>query len=68
VSWVRLVPVAALAGIGFTVSLFVAGLAFDDPALRETATLAVLVASAAAAALGSAMAVAISRGGRDSCR
>jgi NhaA family Na+:H+ antiporter len=55
VSWLQLVPVAALAGIGFTVSLFITGLAFDDPALRETATLAVLVASALAALLGAAL-------------
>jgi NhaA family Na+:H+ antiporter len=54
-SWRQLVPVAALAGIGFTVSLFIAGLAFDDAALRETATLAILVASVLAALLGAAL-------------
>ncbi|MGH8992613.1 MAG: Na+/H+ antiporter NhaA [Acidimicrobiia bacterium] len=68
VTWPQLVPVATLAGIGFTVSLFVAGLAFDDPAPRETATLAVLVASALAALAGAAGAAAVSRGGRGSCR
>jgi Na+/H+ antiporter NhaA len=43
---------AALAGIGFTVSLFVCDLAFDDEALRDEARLGVLVASVLAAALG----------------
>ena len=46
---------AALAGIGFTVSLFVAELAFDDPALREEAKIGVLLASALAAGLGWAL-------------
>ena len=67
VSWAQLVPVAAVAGIGFTVSLFIGGLAFDDPALRETATLAILVASVLAALLGAALA-ALTPGGRGSCR
>ncbi len=47
------VGVAALAGIGFTVSLFVTGLAFDDAGLRREATLGVLAASVVAAAIGS---------------
>jgi hypothetical protein len=46
---------AALAGIGFTVSLFVADLAFEDPELREDAKVGVLFASALAAALGWAL-------------
>ena len=61
VSWRQLVPVAALAGIGFTVSLFISGLAFDDASLRESATLAILVASVLAAVLGSALATAAAR-------
>lgn len=43
---------AALAGIGFTVSLFVAELAFTDEALRDEAKIGVLVASVLAAILG----------------
>lgn len=43
---------AALAGIGFTVALFVAGLAFDDPALEAAAKLGILAASAVAGVVG----------------
>ena len=43
---------AALAGVGFTVSLFVAGLAFDDAALEAEAKLGIVVASLVAAAVG----------------
>ncbi|HEX2241257.1 MAG TPA: Na+/H+ antiporter NhaA [Actinomycetota bacterium] len=42
----------SVAGVGFTVSLFVAGLAFPDPAQAEAARLAVLVASLIAAVVG----------------
>jgi Na+/H+ antiporter NhaA len=41
-----------LAGIGFTVSLFVADLAFEDQALKDEAKVGVLAASILAAALG----------------
>jgi NhaA family Na+:H+ antiporter len=44
---------AATAGIGFTVSIFVTGLAFDDPNLVDQATIGVLAASVLAATLGS---------------
>ena len=43
---------ATLAGIGFTVALFITDLAFDDPALREQAVVGVLTGSLLAAALG----------------
>jgi NhaA family Na+:H+ antiporter len=43
---------AAIAGIGFTVSIFVTGLAFDDPNLADQATIGVLAASVLAAAIG----------------
>jgi NhaA family Na+:H+ antiporter len=44
--------IAALAGIGFTVSIFISGLAFED-ALADEAKIGVLVASALAALAGS---------------
>jgi Na+:H+ antiporter, NhaA family len=43
---------AALAGIGFTVSLFVTGLAFDDPELVEEAKIGILAASVLASLAG----------------
>jgi Na+/H+ antiporter NhaA len=43
---------ATLAGIGFTVSLFITELAFEDEALRDEAKVGVLAASLLAAALG----------------
>ena len=48
VSWRQFVGVGAVAGIGFTVSLFVTGLAFTDQALRDEARIGILVASAVA--------------------
>ena len=45
--------VALLAGIGFTVSLFITGLAFDDPVTQDNAKIGVLTASVLAAGLGS---------------
>jgi Na+:H+ antiporter, NhaA family len=45
VTWRHLVGAAALGGIGFTVSLFIASLAFDDPTLVDNAKIGVLAAS-----------------------
>ena len=58
---------AALSGIGFTVSLLIAGLAFDDPALRDQATVGVLIAAVVATVLGWAVfrAAAVLRGQTD---
>jgi NhaA family Na+:H+ antiporter len=44
--------VGLLAGIGFTMSIFIANLAFTDPALLAAAKLSVLVASTVAAVIG----------------
>lgn len=51
-SWAQVIGVAAVAGIGFTVSLFVAGLAFETAALEDAAKLGILAASALAGVLG----------------
>lgn len=50
--WSHLAGAAALGGIGFTVSLFITGLAFADAALVDAAKLAILAASVAAALVG----------------
>jgi NhaA family Na+:H+ antiporter len=55
----HVVGMAGLAGIGFTVSLFVTGLAFDDEALADEAKLGILAASVLGAAVG---ALVLSRG------
>lgn len=47
--------VAALAGIGFTVSLFIAGLAFSNQQQADQAKIAVLTGSLLASALGAAI-------------
>ncbi|HEY6747486.1 MAG TPA: Na+/H+ antiporter NhaA [Mycobacteriales bacterium] len=48
----QLVGGATLAGIGFTVALFIADLAFPDPARHEQAVVGILVGSVLAAGLG----------------
>jgi NhaA family Na+:H+ antiporter len=56
VTWRQFFSASMLAGIGFTMSLFISGAAFEnDPALQETAKLAILVASLLAAAIGSSL-------------
>jgi len=52
VSWRQLSGAAVLAGIGFTVSLFVTGLAFGDAGLETDAKLGILAASLIAGVAG----------------
>jgi NhaA family Na+:H+ antiporter len=52
VSWMGVLVVGMVAGIGFTMSIFIAGLAFPAGAFLETSKLAILVGSAIAALLG----------------
>ncbi|RZL07951.1 MAG: Na+/H+ antiporter NhaA [Rubrivivax sp.] len=52
VDWNGVGLVGVLAGIGFTMSIFIATLAFDDPALLNAAKLGVLSASGTAALAG----------------
>ncbi|MET0146207.1 MAG: Na+/H+ antiporter NhaA [Ilumatobacteraceae bacterium] len=51
--WRHVTGVGAVAGIGFTVSLFITGLAFDSEALQDEAKIGILAASVIAATLGS---------------
>ncbi|HSN19137.1 MAG TPA: Na+/H+ antiporter NhaA, partial [Usitatibacter sp.] len=52
VAWRHLLGAAWLAGIGFTMSLFISQLAFDRAELMEEAKLGILLASAISAAIG----------------
>jgi len=52
VSWAQLAASGVVAGIGFTVSLFIAELAFDGPALVDEAKIGILFASAVMGAAG----------------
>ena len=51
-TWTHVVGLAALAGIGFTVSLFVTGLAFTDVALADKAKTGIFIGSAIAGIAG----------------
>jgi len=52
VRWAHIAGVGSLSGIGFTVSLFISALAFDDPAMLDAAKTAVLCASLLAGVAG----------------
>ncbi len=51
-TWSMLAGIAMIAGIGFTVSLFIAELAYDQAAIRDAAKIGVLGASVLAALVG----------------
>jgi NhaA family Na+:H+ antiporter len=51
-SWAAFTGIGLLAGIGFTMSLFIANLAFPEPAELDQAKLGVLAASVIAALAG----------------
>jgi len=51
-SWIHIYGVACLAGIGFTMSLFIGGLSYDDPGLMNQVRLGVLSGSIVSAILG----------------
>jgi NhaA family Na+:H+ antiporter len=55
VGWAEVHAVSILAGIGFTMSLFVSSLAFKDPGRIQTAKLSILAASLISAIIGAAL-------------
>jgi Na+:H+ antiporter, NhaA family len=55
VKWGQIYGASCLAGIGFTMALFVSGLAFDDEMLMNASKLGILTASLVSAAIGSAV-------------
>lgn len=52
VTWRQMAGVGVLAGIGFTMSLFIAALAFAQPEVLATAKLGILIASLIAGSVG----------------
>jgi NhaA family Na+:H+ antiporter len=54
-SWRQLCGAGALAGIGFTMSLFIAGASYPDPRDFAAAKIAIIVASLLAGSLGAAI-------------
>ena len=53
--WSQVVGVAALGGIGFTVSLFIASLAFTDGAILDASKVGILTGSVVSAVVGGAL-------------
>lgn len=51
-NWKQLLGIAFLGGIGFTMSLFIGNLAFEDPALVKEAKIGILIASLLAGLIG----------------
>lgn len=51
-NWMHIYGIACLAGIGFTMSLFIGGLSFSDPEMMNQVRLGVLSGSAISALLG----------------
>lgn len=61
VSWPQMIGVSLLAGIGFTMSIFIATLAFDGSEILRTAKVAILLASVIAGTAGLLFLRAVSR-------
>ena len=61
VAWVHVAGVGGLAGIGFTVSLFITGLAFTDAQIITDAKAGILVAAVVATMLGGGLFIAAAR-------
>jgi Na+:H+ antiporter, NhaA family len=61
-TWRGIVGVAAVAGIGFTVSLFVTNLAFADAALQDQARIGILAAAILAGVVGAAVLAGLEEG------
>ncbi|MBC7895103.1 MAG: Na+/H+ antiporter NhaA [Cytophagaceae bacterium] len=55
VTWNHMRGAAVLGGIGFTMSIFIAGLAYGVPALNEDAKIGILIASTVSGVVGYAM-------------
>jgi NhaA family Na+:H+ antiporter len=65
VTWLQVIGMSLLGGIGFTVSLFVTELSFDTELLLTDAKVGILLASAVAGGLGYGMLRVVTRPARD---
>jgi len=61
-NWGHIVGTGFIAGIGFTMSLFITNLAFDDAEYVQIAKVSVLIASLASAIIGAILTVAAGKG------
>jgi Na+:H+ antiporter, NhaA family len=61
VTWPMMIGVAILAGIGFTMALFIGNLAFTDTTMLDQAKIGVLAASVLAALLGAGFLLAVTK-------
>lgn len=61
VTWSGVLGAGSIAGIGFTMSLFIAGLAFDNAAFFDEARLGVLAGSLVSAVIGSLLLLSVGR-------
>ena len=66
VNWKMMVGGGALGGIGFTMSLFVAGLAFENPDHLTASKVGIIAGSTASALLGATLLAVVGRGQRPS--
>jgi NhaA family Na+:H+ antiporter len=66
-TWPGIIAVAMIGGIGFTVSIFVAGLAYEPVALQDEAKVGILAASVLAALAGATLVRVTGRGPAPGC-
>ncbi len=52
INWMHVIGVGCLGGIGFTMSLFISALSFNDPALQEYSKMGIIIGSIVASVLG----------------
>ncbi len=52
VNWLHIIGASALAGVGFTMSLFISGLSFSSPEITEIAKLSIIVGSIISCIIG----------------
>ena len=64
-TWRHIFGLSAIAGVGFTVSLFIASLAFTDPGLTDLAKVGIFAGSLVAGVLGVAILLSVKRGSTD---